>query len=365
MLNAESEPQGLLGFQFGAWRVKRMIQHNSSLITHHSSLAEFIPRFAERKVVVVGDLLADQFQYGEISRVSREAPVLILRHERTETVPGGAANCAVNLAALGAQVELVGVVGADEAGRALRESLRKAGVECGEILELAGQPTTTKTRILAGQLHSTRQQVLRIDYECRAPDDNDLRARLAARLRKAARDADALIISDYGYGAASETITTEAFAIAREDKIPCLVDSRFALANFAGATAATPNEDEVEKLLNRQFANIADLTNAAAGLREKLQLQALLVTRGSHGMLLLEQNKEPLEIPAVGALEPVDVTGAGDTVIATYALALACGASFAQAAQLANHAGGLVVMKRGTASVSATELLRATEEMRS
>jgi rfaE bifunctional protein kinase chain/domain len=347
-----------------------MIQPNSALsaqrsaLVKHSALAGFIPRFVERKVVVVGDLLADQFQYGEISRVSREAPVLILRHERTETVPGGAANCAVNLAALGAQVEIVGIVGADEAGRALRARLRAAGVECGEIVELAGQPTTTKTRILAGQLHSTRQQVLRIDYECRVPEDADLRAKLAARLRKAARDADALIISDYGYGVADETIAAEALEIARANKIPCLADSRFALSRFAGATAATPNQDEVEKLLNQQFTDAQGLAPAASELRARLQLQALLVTRGSDGMLLLEKDKEPLELPAVGALEPVDVTGAGDTVIAAYALALASGANFAQAAQLANHAGGLVVMKRGTASVSADELLKAVREKR-
>jgi rfaE bifunctional protein kinase chain/domain len=328
-------------------------------MNYHSELAAPVRHFAERKVVVVGDLLADQFQYGEISRVSREAPVLILRHERTETVPGGAANCAINLAALGAQVEVVGVVGADEAGRALREKLHTAGVGISEIIELPNQATTTKTRILAGQLHSTRQQVLRIDYECRVPDDADLRARLRARLRKAARNADALIVSDYGYGVADETIAAEAKSLASENNIPWLADSRFALSRFACATTATPNEDEVEKLLGQAFTDKGELISAAAGLRERLQFQALLVTRGSHGMLLLRQGQEPLEIPAVGASEPVDVTGAGDTVIATYALSLASGATFAQAAQIANHAGGLVVMKRGTASVTTSELLKA------
>jgi rfaE bifunctional protein kinase chain/domain len=325
------------------------------------NLASCVPHFAERKVAVIGDLIADQFQYAEISRVSREAPVLILRHERTETVPGGAANCAVNLAALGAQVEIVGVVGADEAGRALLEKLHAAGVDCGGVVTLADKRTTTKTRILAGQLHSTRQQVLRIDYENGSLELGDLRARLVARLHKAARDADAIIISDYGYGVADDAIAAETAALARENQIPWLADSRFALPRFAGATAATPNEDEVEKLLNRQF-NAAELVQAAAELREKLSLQALLVTRGSHGMLLLEEGKEPLEIPAVGALEPVDVTGAGDTVIAAYALALAAGATFAQAARLANLAGGLVVMKRGTASVTANELLASLQK---
>ena len=321
---------------------------------HSAPLAEAVARFAGRRVVVVGDIIADQFQYGEISRVSREAPVLILRHERTITVPGGAANCALNLASLGAQATLIGVVGADEAGCELLHKLQAAGVDCKQVRELPGQRTTTKTRILAGQLHSTRQQILRIDYECRVPHDEAVRAGLSDSLRQTARTADALIVSDYGYGVAD----AQTAAIARETGLSWLVDSRFALADFAGATAATPNEDEVEKLLNRRFSNTAELTEAAVKLRADLSLQALLVTRGSHGMLLLEKDAVPLTLKAVGASEPVDVTGAGDTVIATYALALASGASFADAARLANYAGGLVVMKRGTAALSLTELQR-------
>ncbi|HEX8142034.1 MAG TPA: bifunctional ADP-heptose synthase [Pyrinomonadaceae bacterium] len=320
-------------------------------------LKAIISRFAERRVVVVGDAVADRFLYGEISRVSREAPVLILRHERTETVPGGAANCAVNLASLGAQVSLVGVVGEDEAGRALLDKLGAGGVRVDSLLPSSAVETTTKVRILAGQLHSSRQQVIRVDYEGKPLSDESLRRELRERLSAEAARSDALIISDYNYGVADAEMIAAVRAATRERSIPVLVDSRFRLSEFSGFTSATPNEDEFEQLLAMHHTGVDGLEAAGLQLRERLGYRALLITRGSHGMMLLEDGSPPLHLAAVGALEPVDGTGAGDTVIAAYALALACGATFADAAQLANHAGGLVVMKRGTASVSSEELL--------
>ncbi len=320
-------------------------------------LTAVVRLFPQRKVVVVGDLVADQFLFGQIARVSREAPVLILRYERTETTPGGAANCAVNLAALAGRASLSGFVGEDEAGRALLDKLRGAGVECKGVVSVPGGRTTTKVRILAGQVHSPRQQVIRIDYESESPIESSLREQLRARLREELESADAVIISDYNYGVAdAETISVvREAALARG--IPVLVDSRFDLARFPGFTSATPNEDEVEQLLERKLVDASEVTAAGLELRERLNYQALLVTRGSHGMLLVEAGAEPLHIPAVGAREAVDVTGAGDTVIATYTLSLASGAAHADAAHLANHAGGLVVMKRGTASINRQELL--------
>jgi rfaE bifunctional protein kinase chain/domain len=320
-------------------------------------LTAIVRRFPQRKVVVVGDMVADQFLYGEISRVSREAPVLILRHERTETMPGGAANCAVNLAALDARAVLIGVTGEDKAGDALLGKLRAARVECSGVVRTAEAQTTTKVRILAGQTHSTRQQVLRVDYEGEPLEDAEVHEQLRARLREAAEDADAIIVSDYNYGVADESMATMVREIAERRGIPLLVDSRFRLSRFPGFTSATPNEDEVEHLLERQLSTVTELEASCAALRERLGFKSLLVTRGSNGMLLLEEGSPALHIEAVGAREPVDVTGAGDTVIATYSLALASGASFADAAQLANHAGGLVVMKRGTASINRQELL--------
>ncbi len=320
-------------------------------------LTAIVRRFPQRKVVVVGDLVADQSLYGEISRVSREAPVLILRHERTETTPGGAANCAVNLASLDARAVLIGVTGEDKSGDALLGKLRAARVECGGVIRSAEVQTTTKVRILAGQTHSTRQQVLRVDYESQPLEDAEVHEQLRARLREATEDADALIVSDYNYGVADESMATIAREIAERRGIPLLVDSRFRLSRFPGFTSATPNEDEVEQLLELHLETVGEMEASCSQLRERLNFKALLVTRGSNGMLLLEDGATPLHIEAVGAREPVDVTGAGDTVIAAYSLALATGASFADAARLANHAGGLVVMKRGTASINRQEVL--------
>lgn len=326
-------------------------------VKQRERLQSIIRRFSERRLVVVGDALADRFLYGEISRVSREAPVLILRHERTETIPGGAANCAANLAALGAKVALVGVVGDDEAGAALLDKLSDCGVETGSIIKSPLVQTTTKVRVLAGQLHSTRQQVIRVDYEGEPLSDEKLRSDLRARLSAEAAAADALIISDYNYGVADAEMAAAVREATAGRNIPVLVDSRFRLSAFHGFTSGTPNEDEVEQLLSMHHTGAGGLEAAGEQLRARLGYRALLITRGSHGMILLEDGAPPRHIEAVGALEPVDGTGAGDTVIAAYTLALACGATFSDAAHLANHAGGLVVMKRGTASINQQELL--------
>ncbi len=322
-----------------------------------SRLKSIVSRFSERRIVVVGDAMADRFLYGEISRVSREAPVLILRHERTETIPGGAANCAVNLASLGAKVSLVCVIGEDEAGATLLEKLGNCGVDTGSVIESAAAQTTTKVRILAGQLHSTRQQVIRVDYESESLSDEKLRSELRSRLSAEAASADAVIISDYNYGVADAEMAAAVREAIAGRKVPVLVDSRFRLSEFQGFTSGTPNEDEVEQLLGIHHTGAGDLETAGTELRERLGYGALLITRGSHGMILLEKGQPPRHIEAVGASEPVDGTGAGDTVIAAYTLALACGAKFQDAALLANHAGGLVVMKRGTASINQQELL--------
>ncbi len=335
--------------------LERTSQENRS--GREERLGALLRSFSDRRMVVVGDLVADQFLFGEISRVSREAPVLILRHERTETVPGGAANCAANLVAMGARATLVGVVGEDEAGRALVAKLRAAGVDCSRIIQSPVFRTTTKVRILAGQAHSTRQQVIRVDYEDAPLADNEVRGKMLAQLREAVAGADAVIVSDYNYGVADEQTAALLREMTHKNALPVLVDSRFRLLEFSGFTSATPNEDEVEALLGRKLIDRATLEAAGAELCARLNYRALLITRGSQGMMLQETDADPFHIEPVGAREAIDVTGAGDTVIAAYALALASGASFADAAHLANHAGGLVVMKRGTASVNRPEIL--------
>lgn len=319
-------------------------------------MLEIVKRFSGRRLLIVGDAIADQFLHGSISRVSREAPVFILRHESTNTVPGGAANCAVNLAALGANVSLISVAGKDDAGIALRESLSAAGVNVDGVLLSEKVQTTTKVRILAGQAHSNKQQVIRIDYDSAPLKDAKLRQAINGVLSESIGTADAAIISDYNY----ELVDAEAIRLVREThqskNIPVLVDSRYRLSDFPGFTAATPNEAEVEHLVREQIVSSEQLEHLAIELRQQLDYRAMLVTRGGQGMMLLQDNADPLHIPAVGSDQPVDVTGAGDTVIAAFALALACDSSFVDAARLANYAGGLVVMKRGTASVTAAEL---------
>ena len=313
--------------------------------------------FPQKKIVIVGDLVADQFLRGTINRVSREAPVFILRHDETETLAGGAANAAVNVASLGGQVDLIGLVGTDENGGLLLRKLREAVVNCDLTVASEKIQTTTKVRVLAGQHYAPRQQVIRIDYENKAEIGEELKTRLKENLLSAAASADAIIISDYNYGAACAEIAQTAARIAREKQIPLLVDSRFRLKNFPNATTATPNQEEVEQLLGKNFSE-GDLLK----LRENLGLDALLITRGNEGMLLIEKDKSPLHLEAVGSTEPVDVTGAGDTVIAVYALGLASGLSFAESANLANHAGGIVVMKKGTAFVNLEELIVSLEK---
>src|SRR5215213_7993944 len=315
-------------------------------------LINIIQRFAERRIVIIGDAIADKFLHGSISRVSREAPVFILRHEQTETLPGGAANCAMNLVSLGARVSLISLTGADEPGSELRSKLEAAGVDTSGVLVSEKLQTTTKVRILAGHSHSSKQQVIRIDYDGAPVNDAELRKALINKLNQAIAEADAVVISDYNYG----VVDAQTIEAIRRISVPVLVDSRFRLSEFTGFTAATPNQEEVENLDGSSISSTEDLESAAKKLKKRLGHHALLVTRGGQGMTLLEGDAAPVHIRAVGAHQAVDVTGAGDTVIATFSLALASGAAFADAARLANYAGGLVVMKRGTATVSAAEL---------
>src|SRR5256885_4024576 len=326
-------------------------------------LAEIVNSFSNKRIVVIGDVIADQFIYGKISRVSREAPVFILRHEHTETTPGGAGNCAMNLAALGAQVKLISVLGNDEAGRTLQAKLRAARIDCADPFVSSEQPTTTKVRVLAGQIHSTRQQVIRIDYDNEPGLTPELKQKLKAAAAEATNDTDALIVSDYNYGVADPEIGSVVCDVRHQKKVPILVDSRFRLSSFPGFTSATPNEDEVEELLGTKHVDRVALELAAQKLRQQLGYEALLVTRGGHGMMLVEDRVAPLHIKAVGSKQPVDVTGAGDTVIATYTLALAAGASFAEAARVANLCGGIVVSKRGTSTVSVDEMLSSMAQL--
>ncbi|MBV9609763.1 MAG: hypothetical protein JO187_09415 [Acidobacteria bacterium] len=326
-------------------------------------LKKILEAFPKTTVTVLGDLVADEFVYGEISRVSREAPVLILKHRDRTVVPGGGANAINNLADLDVNVLPVGIVGDDEPGRLLIKAFRHKHIPMSGVLKDKSHTTVTKTRILAGMTHSARQQVVRVDREPETAPNAHLTRELVLAAREYARASDALLISDYGYGAATPAILNAIRAKGRLNNIPVTLDSRFRMMEYSGVTAATPNEPEVEECLGMKIGqDWSKLLSSADLLMARLKLQSLVITRGRDGMVAFSRNHKPVDIPIFGSDEVADVTGAGDTVIAAFTAALAAGASTEEAAQLANYAGGIVVMKRGTATVTREELVQAMEQ---
>jgi len=322
-----------------------------------NKLQDLLRKFKGKRVVVLGDFVADVFVYGEISRISREAPVLILNRRDTQVVPGGGANAVHNLRALGAEPLPVGILGDDEEGSQLIAHFRKLGIDTAGIRVTKSYRTPTKMRILAGAVHSARQQIVRLDSGGPTAKTNE-RPFLERKLKSLLPRADALLVSDYGYG----TILPDIVAGASSKGIPSTVDSRFAMTAFSGMTAATPNEPEVEAALGITIGNDRDkLEWAGRTLMRRLKHNALLITRGKDGMALFEKSAKTVHIPIHGTDEIADVTGAGDTVIATFTLALAAGGTFADAARLANYAGGIVVMKHGTRPVTYNELRNVIE----
>lgn len=320
-------------------------------------LRQVISRFKGRRVAVFGDLVADVFVYGEISRISREAPVLILNHRETQIVPGGGANAIHNLAALGAHPIPIGIVGDDPEGQRLLQFFAELGIDISSIVVAKSYRTPSKTRILAGAVHSQRQQIVRLDAGAPLVDEKARNA-TEMKFKAAMKHAQALLVSDYGYN----LVTPQVIARTWKNSIPATIDSRFSLLDFSGMTAATPNEPEVEAALGVSIGNDAKkLELAGRTLLRKLKHDALLITRGKDGMALFERGKKTTHIGIHGSDEIADVTGAGDTVIATFTLALAAGASYSEAARLANYAGGIVVMKYGTRPVNYEELVAAVE----
>jgi rfaE bifunctional protein kinase chain/domain len=327
-----------------------------------SRLLALIDDFAALRVAVFGDIIVDEFIYGEISRVSREAPVLILNYDSTDIVPGGAGNAASNVAALGGSAEAIGVVGRDESGRRVLQVMRHR-VNTAGVIRPSGYRTPTKTRILAGGVHSAKQQVVRIDRATCPTLDDEVRRAIESHLVRAGGRCDALLASDYGTGLVTPDMVERArrrFRGPGKRQPPVLIDSRYALLRYRGMTTCTPNESEVEHLLGIRIGDDLDvLEKAGRELVKRTHANAVLITRGSRGMALFEPGRPTLHLPIFGSDQIADVTGAGDTVIATMTLALAAGGTFEEAARLANYAGGLVVMKRGTATVSADELRNA------
>ncbi len=308
----------------------------------------------------MGDLVADQYILGYTSRVSREAPVLILRYDSERILLGGGANAFHNIHTLGGIPLPVGVVGDDSMGERVLGIMREKNIETLGILKVQGWRTVTKTRILAGGLHTVKQQVVRIDKEPEASLSLQVQREVASRFLEMASEADAVMISDYGYGVVSPK-TGEVLKPWGE-RCPVVLDSRHRILEFKGVTAATPNEPETAAAVGKDRLEDRDVEWAGERLLKITGNKAILITRGKKGMALFLDTGEIYHIPIFGTDEVADVTGAGDTVIATFSLSLAAGASFLEAARLANYAGGIVVMKSGTASVSQIELLGAVKE---
>ncbi len=313
-------------------------------------------------IVVYGDIVADRFIYGTPKRISREAPVLILRQYRDDILLGGAGNAINNIYALGGLPVPVSVLGADAAGEKLVQDMTGQGIECGGILLTDRYRTPTKVRILGGMPHASRQQIVRYDIEDSFGMNEDEAGRFAALLREQMSFCHAALISDYGYGIVNSALAATLTQYAHGK--PVTLDSRYNLLGYPGVTAATPNEEEAASAAGTSLFNGEGedrLYEVAETLQESLDCEAILITRGSRGMALFEREGPPLFLPVYGTDQVADVTGAGDTVIATFTLALAAGASYAEASKLANYGGGIVVMKMGTATVSNDELRHAIE----
>jgi D-glycero-beta-D-manno-heptose-7-phosphate kinase len=324
-----------------------------------NALLRLVERFPRQRLIMLGDLVADQSVYGEITRVSREAPVLILKEREKTILPGGGGNAANNLAALGAQVTAVGVVGDDEPGNALLDCFRERHISTRYVARVRNHMTPTKTRILGGLSHWQRQQIVRIDREPVRPLATEARERVTRSAAGLLDSSSAVLVADYGY---STTNAREIEKLRRRARgqIPMTVDSRYDLLTYKNLTAATPNEPEVEAAFGQVIGNdLERLHSLGRKFLHRQGLQALLVTRGRDGMALFEPRRPPRHLPIFGSDQAVDVTGAGDTVIAAFTLALAAGGSFLEAAVIANCAGGIVVMKRGTATVSLDEITEA------
>ncbi len=347
-----------------SWRGRRDLreaQLYTARVTSCDRLLEIIDRMPSSSVLLYGDLVLDRFILGTPKRISREAPVIILRFEGQQDLPGGGANALANLATLGVRTIPVAAVGDDEAGHTLVTLLASRGIDTSHIVTVPGFRTPTKVRILGGGGSSLKHQVARYDVEDELPADGPWRDAVAAALRQASAHAGAVAVSDYGYGTVRPDL---ARTLTSAGPAPCrvCVDSRYRLADFVGVDGATPNLQELEACAGRRLLRDDDVARAAEDLRTRLGARFLLATRGNRGMTLVDQTGPPLHVPVWGTDEVADVTGAGDTVLAVLTAALAAGADPREAAVLANVGGGIVVMKLGTATVSREELARAVQQ---
>ncbi len=339
-------------------RVRDSGVHEATEVTlKEARLSELLRGFRAARIAVVGDLIADVYTMATPLRLSREAPVLVVRWTGDRIIPGGAANAVMNLHALGATVFPVGIVGRDRFGEALLRAFREKGIDTSSVATDDGRATVRKTRLLVGDEDRTKQQILRIDREPESVPSPETLDRLDAAIRRIAPEVDGVIFSDYGYDVLTEERVRAVASLCRGRILTA--DSRRFLDAYAGVSLATPNHIEAGEMVGRVLRTESDLDAAGFALLERLGAPGILITRGNRGMVLYERGGRRVEIPASGSEEVIDVTGAGDTVISVATLALVAGASLEEAARLSNGAAGVVVMKPGAATCSPEELLSA------
>lgn len=327
---------------------------------------DLIAGFSQRRVLVLGDIVADEYLMGRPERISREAPVLILHYTDSFVRPGGATNTAYNLSSLGARTSVVGVIGDDEMGRRLRQVLDTACISTKGLIVDTGRPTTTATRVIAKGTQEAQQQIVRIDRVDGSVVNGAVRDSMITSIREIIREVDTLLISDYENGVISQEIIDETLPLARDRRLTVTVDAHGDLFRFRGITAATPNQPEAERTLNTSIRTPEELVRVGEALVEGMDARGVLITRGSEGIALFERDQSPYFSPVALSqdLQVVDPTGAGDTVAAVFTLALAGGASMREAAYFGNVAGGQVVRKWGAATLTPSGLLSAVQETR-
>ena len=325
------------------------------------NLIEIAQRFKGKRIMIVGDMIADVYLQGDISRISREAPVLVLIESSERTVAGGAANVVNNVATLGGCAFAAGILGKDKGADSLTQILRGNGVDTTGVFNDETRRTITKTRIIAGGRATVSQQVVRIDRECSDPLSADYEAKLLEYIEQTLPNMQGVVMSDYGSGTITPKVKQLILKLSKQYDIPSIVDSRYAITDFAGTDYIKQNDAELA-----QAMGIEDRINSDAGLRraaddflKKMQAKGVLVTRGEKGMMLFEADGSVHNIPVEDKSEVFDVSGAGDTCVAAFITALAAGASPSEAAELSNFASGIAVRKMGTATVSETELTAA------
>ena len=315
-----------------------------------------------KRILILGDMIADVYLTGRISRISREAPVLVLEHQEERVVPGGASNVVHNVATLGGVAVAVGVVGEDKAAKGLREMLSGKGVEVSGLVADVSRPTTAKTRVIAGGRATVSQQIVRIDKEDRSPLSEKIFTRLRDFALAAVSRADGAVLSDYGGSVLSDALAAEVISMCQKRGVPTIVDSRYSIRRFVGVDYVKQNDAELSDAMGEELADEASLRAAGERLRMELSAKGVLVTRGEKGMTLCLEDGCAVDVPVLDKSEVFDVSGAGDTCVAAFILAIAAGSSPEDAARLANVASGIAVRKMGTATVSMEELQTAAEK---